>query len=454
VNKNRQVFQLVLYSIGIYFVFSILALVFDIKWDAFEKVNLVSEVFTGSKKNGTTDLTQVSTDNTASITANDPASGKKNFLLYKQAGLITGFNQDTTKPALSNFLQKLDDLKKGKRKKIRIAYFGDSMIESDMMTQTFRKFLQQYFGGNGSGFVPVTSVAAKNRQTVDADYSRSWKDENFKNSPKNNNLFLSGHLYRSNGDWVQMHDKSIKDSNAIVEKSLICGYSALPISITVNNNPFTVRAEKTINRIPLINDNNQKIKISVPASVLPVYGMSFESETGIFVDNFTFRGITGVELGSIHTDFLSAIDQENPYDLIILQYGVNLLYNPKTKNFSWYSKLFLPVLKKLRSSFNKSEFIIVSTADRAFRYGTEYQSAIGIDSLVQLQAKLAYETGCSFYNQFATMGGTNSIVDWASRKPSMANKDYVHPNHLGTEVLGTWFYEAIIREYKKYTSTH
>lgn len=49
---------------------------------------------------------------------------------------------------------------------------------------------------------------------------------------------------------------------------------------------------------------------------------------------------------------------------------------------------------------------------------------------------MAYETGSSFYNQFASMGGTNSIVDWAKRNPSLANKDYVHPNHRGAEVLG------------------
>ena len=66
---------------------------------------------------------------------------------------------------------------------------------------------------------------------------------------------------------------------------------------------------------------------------------------------------------------------------------------------------------------------------------------------------MAYETGSSFYNQFASMGGTNSIVDWAKRNPSLANKDYVHPNHRGAEVLGGFMYEAILNEYKKYTRT-
>ena len=49
------------------------------------------------------------------------------------------------------------------------------------------------------------------------------------------------------------------------------------------------------------------------------------------------------------------------------------------------------------------------------------------------------------------MGGKNSIVDWANRKPSLANKDYVHPNHQGAEILGNWFFEDLLREFEKYS---
>jgi hypothetical protein len=110
----------------------------------------------------------------------------------------------------------------------------------------------------------------------------------------------------------------------------------------------------------------------------------------------------------------------------------------------------LPIVRKLRNTFPSSEFVLVSTADRAFRYGGEWKSAVGIDSLIKVQALLAYETGSNFYNQYETMGGRNSIVNWAGQKPSLANKDYVHPNHRGAEILGTYFFEAIMQEYQKY----
>ena len=47
-----------------------------------------------------------------------------------------------------------------KQKKTRIGYFGDSMIEGDLITQDFRSTLQDTFGGIGVGFMPVTSIVA------------------------------------------------------------------------------------------------------------------------------------------------------------------------------------------------------------------------------------------------------------------------------------------------------
>lgn len=415
------------------------------QWMPFKRVNLISDVMKGDS------LTEISNKPDSNVVIIEDLPDK-NFDLYKKGRFITSFNRDTNRSSLNGFMQKLADLKTGKKKKVRIAYFGDSMIEGDLLTQTLRKLLQQYFGGSGVGFVPVTSQVSKFRQSVTHDYSGGWQDESFKTG-RTNKLYFSGHLFRSNGDWVQMTDQTITDSTAVIEKSMICGNTPGPVNISVNGGTFTINAQNLLNRVPLIADKNRSIRVNVSNESLPVYGISFESPSGIFVDNFSFRGITGIELAAIDSVFMKAIAANNPYDLIVLQYGVNLLFRPNDKNFNWYAKAMLPVVKKFRNCFPSSDLMIVCTADRAFRYGGEYKSAVGIDSLIKIQATLAYETGSAFYNQFASMGGTNSIVDWAKRNPSLANKDYVHPNHRGAEVLGGYLYEAILNELKKYNRT-
>jgi hypothetical protein len=447
-NSNRRVLVFTSSSIGIYLLVSTIAAVTGFKWEPFRKINLVADIFTSKDSIASPD--KHLTIAPVLLTANAAA---KDFNLYTRGNFITNFSADTTKPSMANFLQKLYNLKKGKKKKIRIAYFGDSMIEGDLLTQTLRKLMQKEFGGNGVGFVPITSPIAGFRQTVTDYFSDGWKDENFKTGT-DGPLFFSGHLFRSNGDWVQMVDQTIKDSAAIIEKSLLYGKIKAPVSIIVNNIPATVNGEHSFNRAILRKDQSNSIKLEVNDERLPVYGISFESEYGVIVDNFSFRGITGIELNTIDSSFLKAVNNtEAYYDLLVFQYGVNVLFRPNDTNFSWYSKSFLPVVQKIRHCFTEADVLLVSTADRAFRYDGEYRSAKGIDSLIKMQAAIAYQTGCNFYNQFETMGGKNSIVQWATARPSLANKDYVHPNSRGADSLGTSFFAAIMKDYKKYLTT-
>lgn len=436
------------YSVGIFLLLSVAGLIFNLNWLPFQRVNLVSDIVV-VKEDSILQVQDVNKDTAQSpplIIENKPS---EDFSLYHRPHFITDFNADTTQSSLHSFAQKINELKAGKKRKIRIAYFGDSMIEGDLMTQTLRKLLQEAFGGSGVGFVPITSTVSKFRQTVSANYSDGWEDENFK-SGRADRLFLSGHLFRSEGDWVQMTDNTIRDTSAIIEKSLLCGNAPIPVSILVNNQPFAISPDKNLNRIVMRSDKARGIRLAVANKQLPVYGISFETDSGIFVDNLSFRGITGIEFARVDSGFLRAIGENNPYDLIVFQYGVNLLFRPNDKNFNWYARSVLPVIKKIKNCFPGADLVLVSTADRAFRYGTEYKSAVGIDSLIKIQAMLAYETGSSFYNQYATMGGANSIVNWANQKPSLANQDYVHPNHRGAEILGRFFFEAIMNDYNKY----
>lgn len=448
-NANNRVLRFVVFAICIYLLASILASSLNWKWMPAKRINLISDIT--RKQPGDTPDSLNNTDSLLLLaTAVSLKDKTKDFELFQKGHLITDFNTDTNAVSLEKFVKKLHDLKSGKKQKIRIAFFGDSMIEGDLMTQTLRKLLQQMFGGFGVGFVPITSQVSKFRTTAMDNYSGGWQDQNFKTNGDQNRLFLSGHLFRSSGDWVQMKDQTIKDTAAVIEKSLLCGYVSSPVKINVNNTPVSIQADQLFNRIVLDKSTATSIKLSVSNTQLPVYGISFESESGITLDNFSFRGITGIEYARIDSSFLKAINTENPYDLIIFQYGVNLLFRPNDKNFSWYARALMPVIHKMKNCFPESDFLLVSTADRAFRYGGQYRSAIGIDSLVKVQALMAYETGSGFYNQFESMGGTNSIVQWAAKNPSLANRDYVHPNFRGAEILGQYLFQAIMNDYNKY----
>ena len=444
----RKVFFFVIISVLLFLIVSIIAIQYGFTFQSFNNVNLLSDVVSTSANKDQS----ASADSTIKKPVKDSTTKDVSYSFenYKFPGYITAFKTDTLASSLSRLDAKLLALKQGKKVKIRIAYLGDSMIEGDLLTQTLRKLFQQQFGGNGVGFVPVIYKVGKFRTTVSDDYSGEWQDDNFKTATAaaKQTLFLSGHTYRSNKAFVTITDRTINDS-VLLEKNILCGKSAGSV-IQYNNQPITINATDNFNRILLSTDYSHSIKLDINDSNLPMYGVSFESPSGVFVDNFSFRGISGFELNGIDTSFLKTIDQNNPYDVIILGYGVNVLYRPNDLNFEWYRKLIGPVIKKFSQSFPKSDIIIVSTADRAFRYNGEYKTAVGIDSLIKIQAALAFDNHLCFYNQFATMGGANTIVKWANKTPAFANKDYIHPNLLGSEILAGHFFNAVLNDYNKY----
>ena len=109
-----------------------------------------------------------------------------------------------------------------------------------------------------------------------------------------------------------------------------------------------------------------------------------------------------------------------------------------------------PVLEKFVKAFPKTDILLVSSADRAFRYDGLYKTAIGMPNLLETQAKLAYDHHLAFFNLYESMGGENSIVNWASQDPPLANKDYIHPNAKGADILAEKLFKAIMKDYKNY----
>jgi len=477
-NAHKRVFLFVLFSLILYFGASYFTLAYKKNWKPFDRVNLLSDIVhepmmehektlsayqpvelppdvdPADTALNSDSLHAISPPQTTDTASRLPQENTEPIKVYSPSDALTKkdillLNTDSNAVALTHFSSKLAALKRGGKVKVRIAYLGDSMIEGDLLSQTLRSLLQKMYGGYGVGFIPITSQVAQFRQTAIASFSSGWRDLNFKNT-KSKSLFLSGHVfYTSENDWVKIRDNTIRDTSIVLQKYLLYGTSTDTSDIILPDKTIPLRGQDIFNRKLLADDRSKSIRFSTDDQQLPLYGVSFESPTGIVVDNFSFRGISGLEFGRISTEFLNAINAHHPYDLIIFQFGVNVLYQPEETHFNWYKRAAVPVINKLKHSFPQADFLIVGTGDRAFRYDDGYQSAVGIEELIKVQAALAVQTNCAFYSLYAAMGGKNSMVNWATQSPSLANKDYVHPNALGARVLGKHLFEAIHKDVNK-----
>ena len=128
---------------------------------------------------------------------------------------------------LFSFFKKLEDLEQTKNDKIRIAYYGDSMTDGDLIVQDLRALFQNAFGGLGIGFLPIASESAKSRGSVFHSYSNTWKTQSYVNVKRPKRPFgVSGQVFftQGNGTWVQY-----RSSNQAHISQLYCSMVLLVI---------------------------------------------------------------------------------------------------------------------------------------------------------------------------------------------------------------------------------
>ena len=112
-----------------------------------------------------------------------------------------------------------------KRRPVRIAYFGDSFIEADILTGDLRKMLQKRFGGSGVGYVPVTTRIAGFRRSVRQSFG-GWGSHSITDSVRFDRSLqdLSNHYFiPSPGAFVELKgDTSSVSSCYFVASDSIC----------------------------------------------------------------------------------------------------------------------------------------------------------------------------------------------------------------------------------------
>ncbi len=66
---------------------------------------------------------------------------------------IAGNNLSGNISQLDNFF---NALKNARKKQVRVAHYGDSTLEGDLISSDLRDLFQKKFGGKGVGIVPIT----------------------------------------------------------------------------------------------------------------------------------------------------------------------------------------------------------------------------------------------------------------------------------------------------------
>ena len=398
----------------------------------FKEVNILSDLMETSSKKSKLSKKSISTNN---LNAKQNPNKTLNFYLDSITSIENIANDSASLAQLAVSIKKYIN----NEKPFRIAFFGDSFVEGDMVTGDLRDTLQHIYGYSGIGYMPITSQVAGYRITIQHSFSKDWKTYSIIDKPRAKaNLGISGYSFiPANGSWVNYHASKRKglDSFDLV-KIIYTGASGE--KITVNNKEYMLEISPEIQMLTLEIPKTNKVKIiAEQLGNLAFYGVSIEKKNkGILVDNFSMRGNSGIGLSAVKTRTYMLMDSLLQYDLVILQYGLNVA-NEDYTNYDWYSRGMKPVLKQFNTAFKNCPKVLMSVSDRGNKNGTMN----GIVELLEVQKKMATDNHFLFYNLFDAMGGEGSMLYFVDH--NMANKDYTHLTFKGGHFVGVNMAKAI-----------
>ena len=364
--------------------------------------------------------------------------------------LIEDFGFDSAN-TLNQFYQKLDSARMSNYK-VRIAYFGDSFVEGDEMTDELRFQLQNLFGGNGIGFLPMYSNVNQLYTQINIKCN-GWKDYNFRDNPLKLPLGISGHLFYPLGNSEVNYLPKANPLPSIVK--LYTGKLTKDAVVYINSNGkddvVGLNINSPINETILSNNAPVKsIKIVTNDEHIPFYGVSMEGLNGVYLDNYSFRGNTSVLNQQISTNVMNQLNSYLHYDLIIVHYGINAIEHDKTE-FNWFESSINSLIRNARKGFGKNvPILLVSTSDMGHKYGNKYLTEKGVPYLVATQRKIAQKNKVAFWNLYQSMGGENTMVNWVEGDTILACKDYTHLNTAGAKKVGDLFFNKLIASKKYY----
>lgn len=360
---------------------------------------------------------------------------------------------------LVSFYEKLYQLEKNPQSKVRIAYYGDSMTDGDLIVQDVRTNYQERFGGNGVGFVSITSESAASRGSVKSVYSKNWKTQSYLNVKRPISPFgVNGHVFfandKTNPTWVQYEAGTNKYATTLDNPTLFYGKAVKRGNVNFIIGKDTLRKNlvpnNLVNSLKVTSGSIKAFKANfVHADSIPIYGFNFDNGSGVHVDNFSQRGNSGLPISMFDANVMRAFNSYLKYDLIVLHYGTNVL-NYGTKNYYWYEKGMKKAVNKIRESFPGVSILIVSTADKSTKYELEMKTDSAVVPLMKAQKRYALESESGFVNLYTLMGGDGSMVKWADETPAKANKDYTHFNQRGAKAIGRLLYDQLNKGYEEY----
>lgn len=371
-----------------------------------------------------------------------------------RAGVVAFEDFDTLSTTrLDSFIEKL-----ASGESVRIAFLGDSFIEGDIVTSDLREELQSRFGGRGVGFVPADIPFATVRKSVKRT-SSGWKTYSVM-KPKEatevvrDRFFISGYLadgrVGATTRWQATNAFSSLDSCSRA-RILFISRDTSRVEVVVADTlrrEFEIAGDERMRQI-YVEGPVDNIRLRVLDGAVLCYGATMDGDGGVAVDNFSVRSNNGHAIFGTSATVNRQIDDMLGYDLVVLQYGLNIMQQGQ-RVYAKYRDQLRNMIAYAERSFPNAAIVVMGVSDRWVKSAEsgEYEPIGSVDALTSYQRAAADSCGVAFWNTSRVMANLGGMPEFVAK--GWAAKDYTHINYAGGRRIARALAETLCAEVYDY----
>jgi lysophospholipase L1-like esterase len=339
-------------------------------------------------------------------------------------------------------------------KTVRVLHYGDSPTTADSITADIRRLLQDRFGDAGHGFLLIAKPWAwygHNGVKLDA---HGWKISAASQGRASDGIHGLGGVSFVGDAGATSQVTLAEDGHT----SAIVYYLRQP-----GGGTFEVRAgEKQLFEANTSGDEKKPefgefalppgtrtIELRVKSGQVRLFGYRFDKDRpGV---QYSSLGVNGAQVQMIvrffqMTQWDATLQHENP-DLVVLNYGTNESIFPAYIEKQYPDEL-RTVIARVREALPHASILVMSPMDRGVLEGGEIVTPPALEKLIDVQERIAAETGCAFFNTYRAMGGAGTMGRWYHEQPRLVSADFMHPLPQGAAKVGALFEDALVKAYE------
>lgn len=345
-----------------------------------------------------------------------------------------------------------------KRRKVRVAFYGDSNATMDWAASYMRRDLGKRFGHGGHGFVTAgKSVPWYQHREIRTWSSRSWKAYCVTNPRNHKRPFYghAGHISYGRRMGAFAHYKSAESGSpadevfSTVEVHYLCwplgGRFEVLVDSKVVREVRTRCKKRTAKTVTVrVRSGRHEVRLKVKRTLVGIFGTVFENDQpGVVVDGLGVGALNVKTMRDIKSQLFTAGLSARRYDLVILHTGTNM-WGP-----GFHPGWAREVIARLRSALGPHASILVLSPPAFGKWKRgRIQGHKRMAACAREKRDIAAANKIAFWDYFRSMGGRESIARW--RRSDHLHGDLVHFKPPFHELMMKRLGRALMARFRAY----